>query len=375
MTTRRILFLISSLCAIGSMALGSEASDGLRLGEFKVDPPTLHCLGFVWDIEHDANRNASASVRYCAVGTEAWREAQPLLRVGGHHTGRPGDWHDVATPDCLAGSILGLEPGAEYEVRFAATDPDGIQGEASRTVRCRTRTEPREAQGGRVYHVYPPPSGRTAAPEGVRAPAHPKGVSFIGGSPTGRGLFANAHFRNNIYLGSGRATFPTPGNAVTSDYNGCSEPTFAITPFDAASPILDASVEPPKALKQEPKRSDEEAFATQFRATPCRIGIMAVLLPMTRALSILAEGNCEFLPLEDQTRPAAELHDPRQDPWEQHSVAGQGAYAEIENDLSDRLGRWMRDTNDPALSPEMPRPLQDPAVWPTRGQFAEVERG
>ncbi len=82
----------------------------------------------------------------------------------------------------------------------------------------------------------------------------------------------------------------------------------------------------------------------------------------------------EFLPVEDQARPSAELYDLRHDPWEQHNVAGQGANAEIENDLSARLDRWMRDTNDPALSPEMPRPLQDPPVWPKRGQFVGVER-
>ena len=34
-------------------------------------------------------------------------------------------------------------------------DPDGVTGDATRVVTVRTRPEPRPADGGKVYHVYP----------------------------------------------------------------------------------------------------------------------------------------------------------------------------------------------------------------------------
>jgi hypothetical protein len=62
---------------------------------------------------------------------------------------------DVVAPNMFAGSILDLEPDTAYEVRFLMTDPDGVQGPASRAVSVRTRAEPQAYAGGRVFHVYP----------------------------------------------------------------------------------------------------------------------------------------------------------------------------------------------------------------------------
>jgi hypothetical protein len=55
----------------------------------------------------------------------------------------------------FAGSILNLDPDTEYECRFLLSDPDGVAGSAEKMVTLRTRREPRPAEGGRVYHVYP----------------------------------------------------------------------------------------------------------------------------------------------------------------------------------------------------------------------------
>jgi hypothetical protein len=63
---------------------------------------------------------------------------------------------DYTVPDMFAGSILDLEPGTEYEARFQMDDPDGVTGNATQTVKARTRAEPKAATGGRVLHVYPP---------------------------------------------------------------------------------------------------------------------------------------------------------------------------------------------------------------------------
>src|SRR6185295_2974046 len=56
----------------------------------------------------------------------------------------------------FVGSILDLEPNTAYEARFVLRDPDGVGGQATKTVTVKTRPEPMPASGGSVYHVYPP---------------------------------------------------------------------------------------------------------------------------------------------------------------------------------------------------------------------------
>jgi arylsulfatase A-like enzyme len=73
-------------------------------------------------------------------------------------------------------------------------------------------------------------------------------------------------------------------------------------------------------------------------------------------------------------RPAEELYYLRGDPWEMNNLAGDPAVDSIRADLAARLDRWMAETNDPALRPGIPAPLQDPAIWPTAGRFHQVKR-
>jgi hypothetical protein len=80
----------------------------------------------------------------------------PLLRVGGERVFRDVEHLNYFVPDGFAGSILGLQPGTEYEARFTLTDPDGASGQTTQTVRARTRVEPQPYTGGRILHVYPP---------------------------------------------------------------------------------------------------------------------------------------------------------------------------------------------------------------------------
>jgi hypothetical protein len=132
------------------------AQNSTTPGRFYVEHPTLHNLGFEWSISGDANRNAQVAVQYRAPGEPAWRNALPLLRVGGENVGRDRENLHYTVPHGFAGSILNLEPGTEYECRFTMTDPDGVSGQATQTVKVRTRTEPQPYAGGRVLHVYPP---------------------------------------------------------------------------------------------------------------------------------------------------------------------------------------------------------------------------
>jgi hypothetical protein len=132
------------------------AENATKPGKFHVEHPTLLNLGFEWPIEGDANRNSAVTVRYRKVGESDWREALPLMRIGGEHVFRRNEHLDYTVPDGFAGSILNLQPGTEYECSFDLSDPDGILGDSQKTVMVKTRTEPQPYKGGRTLHVYPP---------------------------------------------------------------------------------------------------------------------------------------------------------------------------------------------------------------------------
>ncbi len=140
------LFLLASL--------GLMAQNATEAGRFYVEHPTLLNLGFEWSIRGDANRNANVTVRFRAAGTTAWREALPLVRIGGERVYRDREHLDYTVPDGFAGSILNLEPGTEYECQFVMTDPDGVGGQATQTAKVTTRTEPMASTKGRTLHVY-----------------------------------------------------------------------------------------------------------------------------------------------------------------------------------------------------------------------------
>ena len=131
---------------------GAQTPNAVTAEKFVVEPPTLICLGFEWELSGDANRNASVAVEYRRQGESAWKQGMPLLRMGGEQIFRA----PYTVPHRFAGSIIDLDPDTEYEVRLTMNDPDGVSGERVQTRRLRTRGEPRAASGGRVLHVYPP---------------------------------------------------------------------------------------------------------------------------------------------------------------------------------------------------------------------------
>jgi hypothetical protein len=155
---RIAIFCIAALAgAVGIAQTPTPANARVTPGELIVDPPTLINLGFEWLIEGDANRTASVDVSYRKVGEAAWKKAMPLLRLQGERITQPNVFN-LVSPNMFAGSILDLEPDTTYEARFVMTDPDGVGGPAAnttKTVTVRTRPEPKPAEGGKVYHVYP----------------------------------------------------------------------------------------------------------------------------------------------------------------------------------------------------------------------------
>ena len=156
MENNTIQTTISYFLALLFFPIALMASDPVLPGEFVVEPPTLINLGFEWAISGDDNRNASVEVAYRTAGTQDWKEALPLLRMGGERVFREREYLEYTVPHRFAGSILDLEPDTEYECRFTMSDPDGVRGEAVKTVTVRTRAVPKAAEDGRVLHVYPP---------------------------------------------------------------------------------------------------------------------------------------------------------------------------------------------------------------------------
>lgn len=149
---RKIFFFIFT---ISFLPIASDGQDKTIAGSFVVEPPTLINLGFEWKIRGDSNRNASVQVAYRNAGAKTWKVALPLLRIGGEHIFRKTENLDYTTPHLFAGSILDLTPDTEYECRFTISDPDGVEGETTHTVKVRTRAEPKASKEGRMLHVYP----------------------------------------------------------------------------------------------------------------------------------------------------------------------------------------------------------------------------
>ena len=144
--------LLAMFAFLVMAAPGLRAENAAKAGVFVVEPPTLICLGFEWQIIGDDNRNATVEVSYRPSGQSTWHEGMPLLRMGGEQIFRA----PYTVPSRFAGSILDLEPDREYEVRLTMKDPDGMSGQAVQMAKVRTRGEPKAAAGGRVLHVYPP---------------------------------------------------------------------------------------------------------------------------------------------------------------------------------------------------------------------------
>ncbi|MBD3161382.1 MAG: hypothetical protein GF346_04180 [Candidatus Eisenbacteria bacterium] len=146
-----IAVLLAGVAATMSLA-GDLLSHGVTAGEV-VSESTFRCIGVQWFIAGDDDLDAEVAVEYRRLGEPAWCDAQPLLRV------EPGSYNEdgVDPGNLLAGSVFGLLPDTEYEIRLALSDPDG--GGAVETVVVRTRAEPSDPLHPRVRHVVPGSGG------------------------------------------------------------------------------------------------------------------------------------------------------------------------------------------------------------------------
>lgn len=162
MSTIKLMLLIALIVCFDHTSMAQKTGkrsmvrNQTKTDRFIVEPPTLVCAGFEWTIAGDENRNANVSVSYRKKGEKDWKEALPMLRIGGEHVyGHDQRWV-YTTGDMFAGSIFNLEPSTSYECRFLMSDPDGVDGETEQRAVVQTRAEPRPYEDGRIYHVYPP---------------------------------------------------------------------------------------------------------------------------------------------------------------------------------------------------------------------------
>ena len=135
--------------------MGSKVENKTQTGTLFVEHPTPRNLGFERANRGDANRNATVSVQFRAVGEFGWRQAVPLTRIGGEHVYRLRENLDYTIPDGFAGSPVNLQPGTEYECRLELSDPDGTSAQTAHTAWVNTRSELQPSKDGRTLHVYP----------------------------------------------------------------------------------------------------------------------------------------------------------------------------------------------------------------------------
>lgn len=147
-----LLLLLSLIFTFSSRMVKSQ--NVVTPGEFIIEPPTMISLGFEWYINGDDNRNASVETEYRISGTREWKEAMPLLRIGGENVGREAEHLDYTVPQMFAGSIFDLTPDTEYECRFTMKDKDE-NFRIVKAIKVKTRGEPSIWSGGRILHVYP----------------------------------------------------------------------------------------------------------------------------------------------------------------------------------------------------------------------------
>src|SRR6187399_1752078 len=74
------------LVAVSQRLVAAPGDAAVTPGEFIVEHPTLINLGFEWQIDGDANRNATVAVSFRKQGETGWRQGMSLARLQGEQT-------------------------------------------------------------------------------------------------------------------------------------------------------------------------------------------------------------------------------------------------------------------------------------------------
>jgi len=214
---KRFAFLFP-VVLVGSMLLAAENPWELVIGPVpnRADSTprsleaytTMHSIGIEWDLEGDADHDATCTVQYRYKGEKQWKEALPLFRME-----YAWWWHESHADkrvNLFAGSILFLQPGTEYEVRLSLSDPDGGTGHKELTLT--TRPVPSHASVESAHHVVPGTGGGKGTVENpyrgitvAEANANPGDIFLLHPGKYGSATFhkSGEHSRYIVWKGVG----------------------------------------------------------------------------------------------------------------------------------------------------------------------------
>lgn len=150
---RACLFIGLLLGCLAATADASNETSPVRLRSYT----TPYAIGIEWDLEGDANHNATCAVQFRRAGDEDWRDALDLFRVDYQGWWKGGRNKADRHYNMVAGSLMFLTPGMAYDVRLSLEDPDG--GSTTEQLTLQTRALPERPTEGRTLHVQPGDGG------------------------------------------------------------------------------------------------------------------------------------------------------------------------------------------------------------------------
>ena len=116
-------------------------------GEIITPYPTIHNLAVEWLIEGDDNLSSRVTVRFREKGQSNWNQAMPLRRVPA------GENVNFSWQNKHSGSIFGLKPETEYEIKLNMTDRDDLSAESM--VEAKTRPVPTVDEHAEIIDIEP----------------------------------------------------------------------------------------------------------------------------------------------------------------------------------------------------------------------------
>jgi len=114
------------------------AADSTKPGEITIPFPTITNLAVEWQIEGDADLDASCEMKFRKEGGADWLDGMPLRRVPAGESQKTSSVFSWSNR--LSGSLFDLEPGTTYDIELTLRDPDG--GSETKTLKASTRPEP-----------------------------------------------------------------------------------------------------------------------------------------------------------------------------------------------------------------------------------------
>ncbi|MBX3698374.1 MAG: right-handed parallel beta-helix repeat-containing protein [Dokdonella sp.] len=100
----------------------------------------LETAGVIATIEGDSDHDSRLALLWRRAGESEFRQAHDLVRIDASH---------------YVGSLFGLQPGSNLEVRAIASDPDGVSGPDQRDVAILTREDSLPEPSLRTLYVSP----------------------------------------------------------------------------------------------------------------------------------------------------------------------------------------------------------------------------